>query len=295
MITDGQHVETPDLAVIEIGSNAVRLIFFRDRKKLQIWRELCALGKTLEENACLWPEGKDRALDVLKKFKKETGKYAHLPVVAVATAALRDAKDGPDFIVRIREETGLEIRVLQGEDEARISALGVLSGGLGRVAVIGDLGGGSLEMTRTKDGKIVEGISFPLGTRRLQAAADAVQMIAQTLNVPESFSGLEFVALGGSWRALAEAYIWRSTGGGADIHGYAMAPNILFDFCDWLAGQDRAALEDLLKGSERGSDGLRNGALLLKTLVQKLDSPKIVFSGSGLREGLVAEFYGRIS
>lgn len=295
MIADAGNCKTPDLAVIDIGSNAVRLALFCGNEKLQVWREMCALGKTLEQDGKLWPEGAQKALAALSGFREKIIAWPDLPVVVTATAALRDAKDGADFSARVKKETGFDIRVLDGRDEARISALGVLAGGLGRSAVIGDLGGGSLELTRTKDGKIMEGVSFPLGTRRLQAVPDASDMIAQTLHIPAGFSGLEFVALGGSWRALAEAHIWHETGGGGDIHGYAMEPQALFGFCDWLALQNRAALEDLLKDSARGSDGIRNGALLLKTLVQSLKSPKVVFSGSGLREGLVAEFRGSVS
>lgn len=293
MIADVQNSKTPDLAVVDIGSSAVRLALFCGDEKLQVLREMCALGKTLEQDGRLWPQGVEKAMAAFRSFRKTIDAYPGLPVIVTATAALRDAQDGADFAARVKKETGFDIRVLDGGDEARISALGVLAGGLGRTAVIGDLGGGSLELTRTKDGKIAEGVSFPLGTRRLQAASDASDMIAQTLDIPAGFSGLEFVALGGSWRALAEAHKRRHESAGEDIHGCAFSPQELIAFCDWVTGQDRAALEDLLKDSARGSDGIRNGALLMKVLLQKLECPKVVFSATGLREGLVAEFRKR--
>src|SRR5262249_10166999 len=127
----------------------------------------------------------------------------------VATAAVREAADGPDFVARVLRETGLKLDVLTGPAEARASALGVLAGSNVKDGVVGDLGGSSLELTRIRDGALEEGISLPLGPFSLGAPkgcdARAVRAMAEERlrDAGRRFQTRWFHAVGGAWRTLA--------------------------------------------------------------------------------------------
>src|ERR1700722_15948218 len=154
-----------DPGVIDGGSTSVRLVLYRveGRAVWTVFNEkiLAGLGRDLAVTGRLSPGGIDAALAALRRFSALVAAAAPIRVFAVATAAARDAEDGPAFVRRVRAETGLDLRVLTGEQEARYSALGVQAGAPDSIGLAGDLGGASLELIRLE--RPDEGVNLPLG------------------------------------------------------------------------------------------------------------------------------------
>src|SRR5690606_24425119 len=115
------------------------------------------------------PDGVDHALAILRRFRVVLDGWPAPDVAVVGTAAVREAADGPDFVRRVREETGFSIRVLTGEEEARFAALGVIAGQPDADGVAGDLGGSSLELIPVSGGAPGAGLTLPLGPFALGA------------------------------------------------------------------------------------------------------------------------------
>ena len=150
-----------DVAAIDIGSNSVRLVLYRLEGRA-IWtvfneKVLAGLGRDLAATGRLSVEGAAQALTALKRFAAVIEGVRPAQTFVAATAAVREATDGPDFCNRVAAETGLRIRVLSGEEEARYAALGVLAGIPHADGVVGDLGGSSLELVRLTDGQVGRG------------------------------------------------------------------------------------------------------------------------------------------
>ncbi|RZJ37327.1 MAG: Ppx/GppA family phosphatase [Brevundimonas sp.] len=163
-----QAADAPrDVAAIDIGSNSVRLVLYRLEGRA-IWtvfneKVLAGLGRDLSETGKLSVEGAAQALTALKRFAAVIDGVKPAHVFVAATAAVREATDGQAFCDTVAAETGLKIRVLSGEEEARYAALGVLAGIPDADGVAADLGGSSLELVRLGGGKLERGITLPLG------------------------------------------------------------------------------------------------------------------------------------
>ena len=154
-------------AVIDVGSNSVRLVLYRLEGRA-IWatfneKVLAGLGRDMGATGKLSPEGSAMALAALKRFRAILDAVGPEQVFAVATAAVRDSSDGAAFVEKVREETGLALRVLSGEEEARYAALGVLAGAPNSDGVAGDLGGASLELTRLEPHGPGDAVTLALG------------------------------------------------------------------------------------------------------------------------------------
>ena len=136
--------------MIDIGSNSIRLVVYDGlhRSPVPLFNEkiMCGLGRTVEKTGRLNPEGVTLALDNIDRFARLIDGMDVGQVEVLATAAVRDASDGAAFVSAIEQRTGLTVRTIAGEEEARLSALGVLSGTPGADGLMGDLGGGSLEL-----------------------------------------------------------------------------------------------------------------------------------------------------
>ena len=160
-------------AVIDVGSNSVRLVIYRLEGRA-IWtvyneKALAGLGRDLPATGRLSPEGVETAITALRRYRAVLDGWGAEDVTAAATAAVREAADGPMFLKRVREETGLEVRVLTGDEEARYAALGVIAGQPDAHGVVGDLGGSSLELVRLNGAGPEDGATLPLGPFALGA------------------------------------------------------------------------------------------------------------------------------
>ena len=202
-----------DAAVIDIGSNSVRLVVYRLEGRA-IWtvfneKVLAGLGRDLARTDTLSPEGVETALAAVRRFRAVLESVKPGAVFVAATAAVRDAIDGPAFVKRVHDETGYRIRVLSGMEEANYAALGVLAGAPLAQGVVGDLGGSSLELTTVGQGRVGEGITLPLGPLALAASGPFDPIKVRTADErcldqanAGRFKTATIHAVGGAWRNL---------------------------------------------------------------------------------------------
>lgn len=291
--------------VIDIGSNSIRLVVFDggSRAPFPVFNEklLCGLGRTLPETGRLNPEGVIHALDSLERFALLAAGMQVDPLMVVATAAVREASDGPAFVAEVERRTGLTVQVISGEEEARLSALGVLSGTPGAEGLTGDLGGGSLELVTLSDGALGERATLPLGPFRLQgqglsskpgALAKRIDQILDTLPWLAAGRGQVFYPVGGNWRALAKLHLEHIQHPLHIIHHYQVPAPALRDFAGLIARQSRSSLDKISAGSRRRNDTLPLAALVMERVLRRIEPAMVVFSAYGLREGLLFSHLG---
>ncbi|MBT6525373.1 MAG: Ppx/GppA family phosphatase, partial [Marinovum sp.] len=202
------------VGVVDIGSNSVRLVVFdgAGRSPAYFYNEkiMCGLGSGMSETNCLNPQGRARAVAALRRFQALAEGMGITPLSAVATAAVREAEDGPDFCQQVERETGLKIWVIDGKQEARLSAQGVLLGWPGSYGLVCDIGGSSMELAEISDGKVGKRQSSDLGPLKLQGISGGKKArndhIKTTIMALKDKMGLQqnrLFLVGGSWRALA--------------------------------------------------------------------------------------------
>ncbi len=286
-----------DVAVIDIGSNTVRLVQFRLQGRA-LWpvfneKATAALGRGAADTGRLNPEGVEVALRALKRFAVLLDAKGITDRRAVATAAVRDCVDGPEFVARAAEETGFKIKVLSGKDEGSISAIGVLSGIGEAEGLTGDLGGSSLELTRLKGRNVGKAQTLPLGplavgTHDLKHARQVVKEQLKHASEALKKSGPTFYAVGGAWRAFAqlamaidEDYPLRM------LHQYTLSSRQVEQVADFALTQSEASLAMVPGVSPRRAGVLPYAAMLLKKIVRKGGFGEVVISANGLREGVV--------
>lgn len=155
------------VGVVDVGSNSVRMVVFDGaaRSPAYFFNEkiMCGLGQGLAETNRLNPRGRERALAALKRFALLARGMKVTPMMVVATAAVREAEDGPEFQAEVLRETGLRLWVIDGDEEARLSAQGVLLGWPDARGIVCDIGGNSMELARIGDGKVGRRVTSPLG------------------------------------------------------------------------------------------------------------------------------------
>ena len=286
-----------DVAVIDVGSNSVRLVLYRleGRAIWQVYNEkvLAGLGRSLGETGRLSPEGVKAALSALRRFRAVLDGAAPAEVFVAATAAARDARDGRTFVERVRAETGLVIRVLSGEEEAHYSALGVIAGQPQAQGVVGDLGGSSLELVRIVDGRPGAGVTLPLGPFALGAPGQIEPLAlgrhirTRLAKVRGSYAAGCLHAVGGAWRNIALIHMEATRYPLRIVHQYEMTAREALEAARFVAQQSRASLERIPGVSRKRAETLPYAALVLEALVETLGFERIAFSAFGLREGLL--------
>ena len=284
------------IAVIDIGSNSIRLVVYDALKRspLPVFNEkvLCGLGRGVEKTGRLNPDGVAQALDALARFSVLAAAMRVGRLDIIATAAVRDASDGAAFVDAVKARTGLEVRVISGEEVARLAAMGVLSGTPAADGLVGDLGGGSLELVRLDRGVIGEHVTMPLGPLRLMESASGKQhglnrLIDQHLEKLDwlpRVKGKPFYPVGGGWRALAKLHMEQAKHPLHIIHHYTVPCGEARDFAALVAKQSRSSLEKM-SGSRRRVDTLPYAALVFERLLRVAQPSMVVFSAFGLREG----------
>lgn len=285
------------VAVLDIGSNAVRLVVYDGRNrapvKIHNERDVCSLGADLGKTGRLSPEGVTRALKSIGRFAALITAMKIKQVEAVATAALRDASDGPDFIARVQKDFGLKIRVIDGEEEARLSAVGVMMNGLGSRGIIGDFGGGSLELIVVENNRVKDKASLPIGSHRLHAidGRDAqVHMVdaqLQTVAFLKKYKDCDFYALGGSWRTMAKAHMRMVDHPLKVMDQYTLTGAQALDFAGLMSQQSLASLEKTAGMSKKRVQDMGVAALCMARVLETLQPARVIFSATGLREGAI--------
>ncbi|WP_299009610.1 Ppx/GppA phosphatase family protein [uncultured Caulobacter sp.] len=290
-----------DAAVIDIGSNSVRLVVYRLEGRA-IWtvfneKVLAGLGRDLAKTGRLSPDGVTQTLQALKRFRAVLEAVNPAEVFAVATAAARDAADGPDFIRRVREETGFTVRVLSGEEEAHYAAVGVLAGAPDAEGVVGDLGGASLELVRLSATGAGHGVTLPLGPFSLAGPngsgfdAERVRRLAREriAAVAADFRTDTFHAVGGAWRNLALLHMRLSGYPLHVVHQYEIGAAEALEAARLVSHQSKSSLERIEGMSKKRSETLPYAAVVLETLIEQLSLKRIEISAYGVREGLLFE------
>ena len=283
-------------AIIDIGSNSVRLVVYDGpaRAPATLFNEKVSagLGKGLGDGAALDARAAEQALRALARFRAVTEAMGIARIRTVATAALRDASDGAEFIARAGA-LGIAVELLSGDDEARASGLGVVAGFPGVDGIVGDLGGGSLELVRVANGTVHDRVSLPLGVLRLPAlrkGRGALDRAVRRLLAPTGWAipkGLPFYLVGGSWRALARLHMHLTDYPLPVLHGYAMPPEAAVRLVRAVGRIDKKRLRaiDTLPSGRVAT--LDDAAALLATLTRLMGSSALVVSAFGLREGLI--------
>jgi exopolyphosphatase/guanosine-5'-triphosphate,3'-diphosphate pyrophosphatase len=290
-----------EAAVIDVGSNSVRLVIYRmeGRSLWTIYNEkvLAGLGVTLTQSGQLSPKGREAALTALRRFRMLTQKIPRARVFAMATAAVREASDGPEFVQLVKKQTGLDLRVLSGPEEATYSALGVLAGDPGACGVVGDLGGASLELTHVADGSVGTGVTLSLGPFSVRNpegkvyAPDDLRSVVGGILAPHSsrFKSEQFHAVGGAWRNLALLHMRMNDYPLQVTHQYQISAEDAVQSCRIIAQQSRGSLERIEGISKRRLETLPHAAVVLEQLILCLGISQVRFSAYGLREGILLE------
>ncbi len=290
--------EVPRCAVVDVGSNSVRLVVFEGqaRNPLPIFNEkaVLRLGRGLAVSGRMDEEAMAQALTVLRRYHAVARAMGAGTVEALATSAVREAVNGPDFVEQIRAEMPeLPMRVLSGAEEATLSAAGVLCGIPSADGILADIGGGSLEVVRLATGSARAVQTLRLGVIRLaeRAGGDVLRAraIAEAELATVSWLGegedRDLYLVGGAWRALARVHMAQTGYPLAIVHHYTIRREEARDLAGVIAGAGRRALERLPGVARRRIEDLPFAAVVLRRLLRAAAPRRVVFSANGLREG----------
>ncbi len=289
------------VAIIDIGSNSVRLVAYEGltRAPTPIYNEkvLCGLGRNVVSTGRLDEEAVERALQALARFRVLCATIRVGDVRVLATAAARDAQNGPDFLARAEAILGQPIELLSGAREAELSALGVISGFHRPDGIVGDLGGGSLELVDVKGIEAGAGVTLQLGGLALQDLSDnsprkARKIVRDALEgaAPlQALSGRMFYAVGGTWRALARLHMAARGYPLRVMHDYRIEPQDGLAFLELLEKSDTSTLKEINAISSARRPLLAYGAIVLEEIIRVGKPKAIVTSALGVREGILYE------
>lgn len=286
------------IAIIDIGSNSVRLVVYDGPPRIPFTlfneKVLAGLGADIGTTGRIGEAAMERGLRALNRFQRLCVDMEVTDLRCVATAAVREASNGPDFVARVAE-IGLPVRILTGKEEGYTSAAGLISGMPGADGIMGDLGGGSLELVRISGGRVLQSVSIPLGVLRVrEVRARGKGVLARTLAAMlieagwrEEPQGLPFYMVGGSWRSLARLDMHLRAYPLPIFHNYDLAPARIPTLLRALTCMDKATLKALPYMSGGRIPTLPDAAALLGEVVTRLGSNHMVVSSYGLREGLL--------
>lgn len=288
------------VGVVDVGSNSVRMVVFDGAARSPAYffneKVMCGLGKGLAETGRLNPKGRERALAALRRFAALAKGMEIETLTVVGTAAVREASDGAEFHAQVLRETGLKILIVDGDEEARLSAQGVLLGWPEAAGIVCDIGGNSMELARIGGGTVGARLSTPLGPfRLLQQAADSAERadyIAKTISqalATLKCQGERIYLVGGSWRVIARLDMERRSYPLTVLHEYRMKPQDVLDTLDWIAKSDIAALRAKSGTSAERMEIVPVACEVLRALVVLAKPSEIDVSAYGIREGLLYE------
>ncbi|MBW6523662.1 Ppx/GppA family phosphatase [Sphingomonas sp. RHCKR47] len=290
------EVEQPRTAIIDIGSNSIRLVVYQGPARLPttLFNEkvLAGLGRSLAATGSIDADAMAAARAALHRFAALVSAMEVSRVRTVATAAVRDASNGA-ALIDMAAAAGLSVEILSGEEEAAAAGYGVLSGIPGANGIVGDLGGGSLELVRIRKGELGERVSFPLGVLRLAPLRERGRLdrVVETMLRDAGWIGagknLPFYLVGGSWRGLARLAMHRARYPLPIIHQYAMSPDTITSLRRTLSQLGKPQLKDVPGLSSGRIPTLPDAAALLSVLLKHLKSSTTIVSAFGLREGLL--------
>lgn len=296
-VLEPQADALPRIGVLDVGSNSVRMVIFDGaaRSPHYFYNEkiMAALGSGTAETGRLNPEGRTRALAAIHRFTV-LAEALDAPLTAVATAAVREAKDGPAFCDEVQAQTGLRIRVIDGPEEARLSAQGVLLGWPDASGYVCDIGGNSMELAEVQGGEIRHCRTSDLGPLRLAATRNErarKDRITQTIQGMVSGMGTQerLYLVGGSWRAIARLDMLRRGYPLRVMHEYRMTATSVRETLKWIDGRDPTELRLASGLSEARMALVPMAGEVFRRLIREIRPREIAISSYGLREGLLYE------
>ncbi|MEO5614535.1 MAG: Ppx/GppA family phosphatase [Cypionkella sp.] len=288
------------VGVVDVGSNSVRMVVFDGaaRSPAYFYNEklMCGLGKGLAETGRLNPEGRRRALVALKRFSLLAKGMGIETLTVVATAAAREASDGPAFQAEVLAQTGLKIWVVDGDEEARLSAQGVLLGWPEAKGIVCDIGGNSMELAKIGGGTVGARVSTPLGPFRLLQVGDTpkkraahIDRILKDCQAKLNSEGERIFLVGGSWRVIARLDMERRGYPLTVLHEYRMMPKDLLETLDWIAASDLNQLRSKTGTGVERMELVPLACEVMRELIKVLKPSEIDVSAYGIREGLLYE------
>jgi exopolyphosphatase / guanosine-5'-triphosphate,3'-diphosphate pyrophosphatase len=289
----------PPVGVIDIGSNSVRLVVYEGltRSPTPIFNEkvLAGLGREVQTTKLLAADAVDKALAALRRFRTLCDRIDVPNLWVIATAACRDAKNGKAFVDEAERICRTKIEVISGKREAELSALGVVSGFHRPDGIMGDLGGGSLELTDVRGHRVQPGITLPLGGLALQdlskkSLKKADKLVKKALGearLLEGGKGRSFYAIGGTWRALARLHMWQKGYPLHVMHGYVIPAKEAYEFSGLVHRVDTETLSNIEAVADARRPLLAYAALVLEHLIDMARPKDIIISALGVREGLL--------
>ena len=288
---------TPERAIIDIGSNTVRLVVYggsmraptvllNEKVTAKLGRDIASTGKLAKEAIAIAMRGLERFALLLEDLGIDD-------VETVATAAVREASNGPEFVDALRR-LGFSPRILSGEEEAVLSAHGVLGAFPGAEGTVADLGGGSLELVSVGDGTTHDAVSLPLGTLRLpeyrgetRGAMRKALSKALKKGVPKIDADQPLYLVGGTWRAMAVLAMQLRGHPLSDPHGFEVTTKEALKLIDELRDETPESLRARERISTMRAEKLPDASVLLEALIDRLNPNRIIVSSWGLREGLL--------
>ena len=300
-LTPGRVPGLEPVAIVDIGSNSVRLVAYEGltRAPTPIFNDkvMAALGKGVATSGKLNEEGVERALSALRRFRVLCDTMGIKDVQVLATAAARDASNGPAFLAEAEKAMGARIDLLSGKREADLAAMGVMSGVFRPDGVVGDLGGGSLELNDVKGVRMGKGVSLRLGGLALmdvsgrspKKAAKIVRKALADVALLDKLKDRTFYAVGGTWRALSKLHMAQRDYPLNVMHGYVIPARDAADFAALVERVNADALANIASVSAARRPLLAYGAVVLEEIIRRAKPKSIVVSALGLREGLLYE------
>jgi exopolyphosphatase/guanosine-5'-triphosphate,3'-diphosphate pyrophosphatase len=281
--------------VLDIGSNSVRLVGYSGsaRTPLPIYNEraFCRLGESVSATGRIAGPQRKLALETFRRFRVIAEQLGIRDMAAFATAAVRDASNGAEFVAEAEGVLGHKIRVLSGEEEAVFAADGVMLGVPGANGLVADLGGGSLELAEVRDDKVRNWASLPLGVLALADASrddlDRMRMIIDAalaqLDWLDSVKDRTLYIVGGTWRALAKLHIDNTQYPLEVLHQYECDTYEMQRFCRLIATHKL----DLSATASNRRDALPAAALVLEKLMRATQPRAVTVSANAVREGVL--------
>lgn len=292
--------EREPIGVIDIGSNSVRLVIYEGavRAATPVFNEkvLCGLGRAIHSTGRMSDESVERAIGALARFRVIARIVGVKVLKAIATAAVREAANGKEFITRGEKACGTKIEILSGEKEAELAAQGIRMGFREADGFAGDLGGGSLELIDIYRDTLNEATTLPLGGLRLidstgdklEKATAVVDDALGKIDWLAKGAGRAFYAVGGTWRALAKLHMEETNYPLRVMQGYSIPTRDAILFCEKVRKAKKVSILPGIDDVARARrEVLPYGALVLERLLKLLAPSEVVFSVYGIREGLV--------
>jgi exopolyphosphatase / guanosine-5'-triphosphate,3'-diphosphate pyrophosphatase len=287
------------IAVIDLGSNSLRLVVFERLGgalfPLLNEKVMCGLGRGIASTGRLNAEGVTLALVNLRRFVALARALGAEHLAVLATAAVRDASDGPSFAAEVERQCRVPVKIIDGAEEARLSAAGVLAGIPEADGLVGDLGGGSVELVRVRTdvaseiGQIGRGITLPLGPLRLAGSVKAISEAAErafvVAPVLRTTPGKNLYLVGGAARAIARLHMEHTHYPLHIVHQYTIGRRDAEAFFDIIGRQSRKSLERITSIARKRLELVPAASLVLRKLIAVAGPQSVIFSAFGLREG----------